>query len=94
MSAQGCHCQLYVAPEVLAGDHGAEPADVYSLGALLLKLLIGGCWSSFGAELITQQLESGNLERWLDPLAFGWPLEDASELCQLALRFPPSQYPA
>lgn len=75
------------------GGEWAEQADVYSFGRLLLNLLTGECWrSTANADTLTKELQSGNLERWLDPSARDWPLEDAAELCQLALRFSPTQY--
>ena len=74
------------------GEEGAEPADVYSFGSLLLKLLAGGFWSLLHADTVTKQLQAGKYD-WLDPFA-EWPREHATELCQLALRYPPPRMSA
>lgn len=75
----------YLAPELAAGCRPTPASDVYSLGVVLLQLLTG----SEPAGLVRHMSDaarSGAIDRTTDPCAGGWPLEDAAELCQLALR--------
>ncbi len=76
----------YLAPEVAAGCRPTPASDLYSLGVVLLQLLTG----SEPAGLVRHMADAarnGAIDCTMDPCAGGWPLEDAIELCQLALRW-------
>ena len=83
--------ELYELVDERSGKSSDSYSDIYSFGVVLLRLLVGYTCPAFSAERLAEQVHSGNLARLLDPCAGAWPLEDATELCQLALRCMSSQ---
>ena len=75
----------YMDPEFLATGELTPKADVYSFGVIVLRLLTGKQALGITKE-VQYALDNGNLKNLLDPLAGDWPVVQAEQLANLALR--------
>lgn len=76
----------YMPPECAAGQPPQATADVFALGLLLLQLLAASEADGLAAHAAAT-LESGGIERLIDPCAGAWPPMQAAHFARLALRW-------
>ncbi|GLJ10678.1 hypothetical protein SUGI_0132830 [Cryptomeria japonica] len=74
----------YLDPDYLRTGEFTDKSDVYSLGVIILQLLTGQ--QALGlVRKVSQSLETGHLNDFMDPLAGEWPFDQALQLAYLAL---------
>ncbi|KAM0933717.1 putative protein kinase RLK-Pelle-RLCK-IXb family [Dioscorea sansibarensis] len=82
-STAGTFC--YIDPEYQQTGMLGIKSDIYSLGVMLLQIVTGK--SPMGlTHYVDRAIEKGTFEEMLDPTVKDWPVEEAMNLCKLALK--------
>lgn len=82
-STAGTFC--YIDPEYQQTGMLGIKSDIYSLGVMLLQIVTAK--SPMGlTHYVDRAIEKGTFEEMLDPTVKDWPVDEAMNLCQLALK--------